>query len=659
ADGIRFKLEVADGSIDKFVVGISNCADLGVKEQHAMNLQAAFVDAEGYINVPFNYFKTPATWAKLFTKEELEKVVVVLVEYYGAEEDTEVTISDLRGYKELEKAGKEDVARLNDIVAKLQAFDIAGRYTDLVDAAAALDPLDNYTADYDDVYDQIFAVLEGYKDPAAAIVDVPGYSIYTQEELNQFPVRGGSATITKSGDGIKVVYQSKYRFANGIATGVGGYEEDDCEYGEVVAINGKTFIEMIGGYKLNQIFAYRFKIDGGTDYICINYKDGPGKYTGMTTKPQTAYIGSDGYYTFKTADVPVGKFDNWYEGNGYNLDADAIREHAKFILFDATKNQNKLIYGWQVILYETIDRSALKQALADYAELGVAGYDDALAAYYNKDATQKQVDDAAAALIDSATPDAPAAPTAAEVTYNSVTLTLGPDSIEYRMGENGEWSGQTEYTGLEPNTEYSFYARVASIGGLPASEPSKALVVKTLKAPIAGEIAIEGEAVYGKTLTATATVTTANPGDLTYTWLRGEAEVGTGTEYVLGKDDIGAALAVSVTAANLDGVLTSDPTAVVVKATPVITTAPADSVIMIGDKLSNAALTGGEVDVPGTWRWADPELVPALTQSGTAFPVIFTPEDTDCYNTVTAYVVVSITSDTEEKTVVDEKTGIK
>ena len=281
-----------------------------------------------------------------------------------------------------------------------------------------------------------------------------------------------------------------------------------------------------------------------------------------------------------------------------------------------------------------------------------------MATYYDKAADADAIAAAVAALTADATPDAPAAPTAAEITYNSVTLTLGPDNIEYRMGENGEWSGETVYTGLTPNTEYKFYARVAAIGGYNASEPSEPLTVKTLKAPVEGEVAIEGEAVYGATLTTSVTGIGDEPGELTYVWNRGDVEVGSGSEYAIVKEDIGATLTVSVTAANYEGTLTSEPTAVIGKATPVVAVAPTASAIMIGEKLGASQLSGGEADVEGTWAWVDSEIIPELEQSGTTFPAVFTPADTDCYNTVTVDVVVTVTNNVEEISVTDDASGI-
>ena len=319
------------------------------------------------------------------------------------------------------------------------------------------------------------------------------------------------------------------------------------------------------------------------------------------------------------------------------------------------------MYNWQVILYESIDRSPLKDALTQ-VDPSVTGYKDAMGVYYDENATEQEIADAAAALLEAAIPEGPAAPVASKVTHNSVTLQPGAKNIEFRMGEDGEWTSLNVFEGLEPDTEYSFYARTMALGTTPASKPSEALVVRTLKAPIEGEVGIDGEAVYGETLTATANITTANPGELAYVWSRATAleavQVGTGATYVIGKDDIGATLSVSVTAANLEGSIVSENTAEVIKATPVLTTSPAPAVIMVGGKLGDAVISGAEVSTEGTWAWVDPELTPDISQSGSAFAAVFTPADTDCYMELYADVIVNVSSNVAEQTVTDDASGL-
>ena len=398
ADGVRFKL-VSTGDVQRILIGLSNCAST-TREMYAMKIRPEFADEDGYINIPFSYFEK-AFWCNAFSQAELENVIVFIIECYGVEEDTTVTVSDFRGYKSLGKASAEQLAKVADITEKLKAFDIDGRYADLIAEAEELDET-AYDADCEDVYNRIFAILKGVGDPSAAIVDVPGYSIYTQEELNLFPVRGGSATVTKVDDGVTVSFSKSYRFWNGtVVNGAStGYGDDDCDYGQLEEINGKTLIDMLGGYSLTDIYAYRFKIDGGGAYVAVNYKDGIGLWSGMVTKAHTVYKGDDGYFTFVIDNTPTDKFDNWYGGNGYAQDNATMREHAKFIGFDfdPAKNSGKLIHGWQVILYEAIDRAELKAALVANAGKGLASYDDAMETYYDADADQDDVDAAVAQL---------------------------------------------------------------------------------------------------------------------------------------------------------------------------------------------------------------------------------------------------------------------
>ena len=668
--GIRLKINVEGGNIQRLLIGFSNVSDM-MKEDYALHVNPDCIDAEGYINIPFSYFVT-SWWTESkgkFNAEDREKIIVFIIEAYGVDEGTTLTLSDCRGYIELEKASDEDVAKLAGAVAKLQAFDIAGRYADIVAAAGALDPLVNYSADYDAVYEQVFAVLKGYGDPDAAIVDVPGLSIFTQEEMNEIPFYdGGGCTMIKTERGMKhSLSNGSWCFVPAKFTYVdddSSFGEHDCLFGPTEPINGKDLQAMFGGYTLNDIYGFSVMVENPASNADMNvsYKDGVGLWNGMLTASHYAYPDENGRYTWILDEAPLeGAGDGgWYGKDKITLER--IKTTTKYLVCSFYKNVNKDIYGWQVILYKSVDRSALKEALTTFADLGLASYDDALNTYYDKNATEAQLNAAADQLVKDATPDAPSAPVLQKVTYNSVTLEPGAKNIEFRCGEDGEWTSLNVFEGLQPDTDYNFYARVMAIGVRPASEPSKPLAVRTLKAPLEGEITIEGEAVYGKTLTAAATITTENPGELTYVWSRATAleavQVGTGTEYTIVKEDIGATLSVSVTAANLEGSLVSESTSEVAKAKPEIITPPANTVLMIGDKLGNANIAGAVVDVEGTWAWAEPELIPDLTQSGSEFDVIFTPTDTDCYEVVNAKVTVTVTSNTSEKVVTDADSGI-
>ena len=68
-------------------------------------------------------------------------------------------------------------------------------------------------------------------------------------------------------------------------------------------------------------------------------------------------------------------------------------------------------------------------------------------------------------------------PTAEAITSTSVLLER-KDGCEYRCGE-GEWQTEPLFDGLSPDTEYSFYTRLAATDDAPASDPSDGTVIRT------------------------------------------------------------------------------------------------------------------------------------------------------------------------------------
>jgi uncharacterized repeat protein (TIGR02543 family) len=121
---------------------------------------------------------------------------------------------------------------------------------------------------------------------------------------------------------------------------------------------------------------------------------------------------------------------------------------------------------------------------------------------------------ATAAVEKKAAPSTPAAPTVIEngVTNNSVTLAVIAGG-EYRMGAGGEWQSSPVFSGLLPNTSYTFYQRIAETADTYASLVSEALTVTTLKnpgpaIPVQPETpeAAEGEEVTRDSITVAAVV---------------------------------------------------------------------------------------------------------------------------------------------------------
>lgn len=122
---------------------------------------------------------------------------------------------------------------------------------------------------------------------------------------------------------------------------------------------------------------------------------------------------------------------------------------------------------------------------------------------------------------------------------------------------------------------YSYFtpdgAEITDTGS--ASLPAQMAVVKSKDAgELSGSVEISGELRFGETLSVNITgIETENPGELTYRWYRcndgrgtGAALVGSDNEYILTAADIGKYIKVTVTAANVVGIL-SDTTSSAVK----------------------------------------------------------------------------------------------
>lgn len=133
---------------------------------------------------------------------------------------------------------------------------------------------------------------------------------------------------------------------------------------------------------------------------------------------------------------------------------------------------------------------------------------------------------------------------------------------------------------------YSYFtpdgAEITDTGS--ASLPAQMAVVKSEDAgELSGSVKISGELRFGTELTATANVTSReDPGTLAYRWYRcndgrgtGAALVGSGSTYTLTAADIGKYIKVTVTAANVVGILSDTTSSAVKKAvndsTPTVT----------------------------------------------------------------------------------------
>lgn len=656
SDGIRFKLEVV-GKAERLLIGLSDRV-LALKEQYAYMLRPEYADAQGYINIPFSSFDS-AWWSEAFLRSELENAVGFSVEVYGVTGGTTVTISDICGYIALENPSEEQLAKLGNIIENLADFDIDGRYTDVIIQAEAVRN-NGYAVDCEAICDEIYTILKEYKDPEAAVIDVPGFSIYTQQELDQITGLGGENVFTKTERGFKYASgPGDYGFCNGIyipGTGLTTTWPYDPFYGAHNSIGGKSFIDMLGGFKLSEIYAFRFKVENANPgkFMGINFKDEHGIWGGMYTNRHDAYEGEDGYFTYYVDQIPTGAFDGWY-GEKANT-KENILNNTVYCVFQFFNNDKRDIYGWQVLTYEGVDRSALREALVSFSELGLTGYDEAMAVYYDVTATSEEIETAAEDLVLQVHPKRPATPVAESVTHESVVLKTSENNIEFRLGEDGQWQASPEFTGLNADTVYTFYARRAATNILPASEPSIPLRVCTAKTPIEGTLTINGNAVYGETLIATLEDTNAT--DFVIEWYRNGRYVAEGEQYLLSRRDIGTTVSATVSSDLLSGKILSANPQRVSKATPIISASPADVKLSMGKALSEAELIGGQTDVNGSWSWATPDIIPEASQSGSSFTAVFNPTNRTCYNSVSCKVTVTLEADSEYREIYDDNSSL-
>jgi hypothetical protein len=173
----------------------------------------------------------------------------------------------------------------------------------------------------------------------------------------------------------------------------------------------------------------------------------------------------------------------------------------------------------------------------------------------------------------------PPAPTMASNTSTIIILNT-VSGCEYKK-DGAAYQPSPQFGGLSPNTSYSFTQRYAETNThLPSSASTPATFSTEEGTPpiLGGTVTISGNAVFGQTLTAVPNLTSTPPSDLgeiAYQWKRSGTPTGTNaTTYILTEADITHTITVTVTAANCTGNVSSNPTAVVTKATQTTPDAP-------------------------------------------------------------------------------------
>ncbi len=173
------------------------------------------------------------------------------------------------------------------------------------------------------------------------------------------------------------------------------------------------------------------------------------------------------------------------------------------------------------------------------------------------------------------------APVEVSHAHNNVIL----DSVAgYEYKEiNSDWQSSNAFTGLTPDTDYTFTQRVMATNTHNPSTTSSAITIRTGSLPanaLTGTVTITGNAVYGEELT-TSLSGTNELGTLTYQWQADGIDIinATSNTYTLTENEIGKVITIEVRDSDIgngtkDGYIESAATSSIDKATPNTPNAP-------------------------------------------------------------------------------------
>lgn len=227
--------------------------------------------------------------------------------------------------------------------------------------------------------------------------------------------------------------------------------------------------------------------------------------------------------------------------------------------------------------------------------------------------------------------EAPSAPAAAEggITWNSVMLAAIADA-EYSM-DGTNWQDSPVFSGLSPNTEYTFYARLKEDANYKPS-PGSSVQIATQKAPLeTAQVTVSGDYVYNGTaqVPAAEEVTVVLDGNI----------VDPGQYTVAAANNINAGTAALTITAATDGNYsgTASGEFKIEKATPDIGTVTAEELSDTLD-ISKVALNRTDETVAGALSLTD-----SVLEYGThAYTWNFTPVDGANYSQSSGIVEITV-----------------
>ena len=177
-----------------------------------------------------------------------------------------------------------------------------------------------------------------------------------------------------------------------------------------------------------------------------------------------------------------------------------------------------------------------------------------------------------APVIKKVPPTPPAVPTLVSKTHNSVTLTENED-YEFSI-DDVTWQKDHVFTGLFPDTAYSFYQRVAETEDTECSEKSMPLVVSTdayeedLPDILTGTAGISNNTPRIGDVLVGLLEGGNNTGLLNYTWKADGLTLGTNESYKVTVSDLGKRIILEITSSKETGMVTSAKTQEVRKKLP-------------------------------------------------------------------------------------------
>ena len=703
ADGIRFKIEVEDGTAERLLIGLSNCSKF-VREMYATQIKPEYVAEDGYINIPFSVFEK-AWWCDAFAQNELEDVIVFIVEAYNVSKFTTIRISDMYGY--------------------------VGRDFDIDDESLTNLWQYNYTADSWTAYEDAIAAARTVEERDAALAKLVPYETiattddfftgWTTEAVNAVVTANSDKLCDSIGEGLNINnawnagdFSNNTTFAidadgafvmtaTGDFTGKAmGWKNMDRSQTLQPDNNGAYPALTVAG--LSKAEGIRLKIEANKpiERILIglsNCSKFVREMYAMKIKPE--FVAEDGYINipfsyFEKAfwcsafaqdeleDVIVFIVEAYGAENGTELKladvkgyttivppsaaeitaletviatltADDIdtRFTAEIAAAEATKTSEDhddvldATAAIQAIVdeLESDGRPALKEAIGKvdktkYPDEVAAG----IAAYYDETATADDVAAATKAL--QRIIDQPAAPTVTyEVTDSSITVTA-VEGAEYKLG-TGEWQDSNVFENLGANVEYQVSVRIKATDDFIASEATVVNVTTNKTSFGEATVTVSGTEKYDETLTATvADVPELIGTNYTIEWHNADGEkIGTGETYVLAADEIGTTVYAELVSDVASDTVKSDATGTIGKGVIKNYTLPTAAEITYPQTLADSVLSGGDTGtVTGTWAWATPDEIPLISQSGSLFAITFTPDAAyaDLYEGIEAEIALTV-----------------